>query len=143
MNNPQHFGKRIRESLEQGLHVSPAVEARLRSARAMALDRQRQHEPAFAAVFAGRGMSGMGAGGGVPWLVRVGLPIAIILAAFKGFDVYRDHQDRLAADAEISQLAAEIEEIDAKVLTSDLPMKALLDDEFQAWLKKPAQPSQD
>jgi hypothetical protein len=143
MNNPQHFGKRIRETLDQGLHVSPSIEARLRSARIMALDRQRHHEPAFAAIFAGRGALGMGTGGGVPWLVRVGLPVAIIVAAFTGFNAYRDYQDRLAADDEIAQRAAEIEEIDAKVLTSDLPMKALLDEDFQAWLKKPAQHSQD
>jgi Protein of unknown function (DUF3619) len=145
MNNPQHFGKRIKESLDQGLHVSASVEARLRSARALALDRQRQQEPALAAIMAGRGAlgMGMGAGGSVPWLVRVGLPVAIIAAAFTGFNAYRDYQDRLAADDEISQRAAEMEEIDAKVLTSDLPMKALLDEDFQAWLKKPAQPSQD
>lgn len=143
MNNPQHFGKRVKESLDQGLHVSASVEARLRSARALALDRQRQHEPAFAAIMAGRGTLSMGDGGNVPWLVRVGLPVAIIAAAFTGFNAYRDFQDRLAAENEISQRAAEIEEIDAKVLTSDLPMKALLDEDFQAWLKKPAQPSQD
>ncbi len=143
MNNPQHFGKRVKESLDQGLHVSASVEARLRSARALALDRQRQHEPAFAAIMAGRGALSMGDGGNVPWLVRVGLPVGIIAAAFTGFNAYRDYQDRLAAENEISQRAAEIEEIDAKVLTSDLPMKALLDEDFQAWLKKPAQPSQD
>jgi hypothetical protein len=143
MNNPQHFGKRIKESLDQGLHVSPGVEARLRASRALALDRQRQHEPAFAAIMAGRGALSMGPSGTVPWLVRVGLPVAIVAAALSGLNAYRDYQDRLAADEQISQQAAEIEEIDARVLTSDIPMKALLDEDFQAWLKKPAQPSQD
>ncbi len=143
MNNPQHFGKRVKESLDQGLHVSPAVEARLRAARALALDRQRLHEPAFAAVLSGRGT--LGFGGGASPVVRFGLPVLIVAAALMGLNAYRDYQARLAEDEAISQQAAEIEEIDAKVLTSDLPMKALLDEDFQAWLKKPAvaQPSQE
>jgi hypothetical protein len=143
MNNPQHFGKRVKETLDQGLHVSSAVELRLRTARALALDRQRMHEPAFAAVLAGRGALAW-AGGNSP-LVRYGLPVLIIAAGLMGVNAYRDYQQRLAEDEAISQQAAEIEEIDAKVLTSDLPMKALLDEDFQAWLKKPvaAQPSQD
>jgi hypothetical protein len=141
MNNPQHFGKRIKEHLDQGLHVSPVIEARLRAARAIALDRQRLHEPAFAGIMAGRGT--LGWGGGTPWAVRVGLPVLILAAALAGMNAWRDYQDALSADEEIAQQAAEVEEIDAKVLTSDLPMKALLDEDFQAWLKKPAQPSQD
>jgi|APFre7841882724_1041349.scaffolds.fasta_scaffold00083_23 hypothetical protein len=141
MNNPQHFGKRVRETLDQGLHVSPAIEARLRAARALALDRQRVHEPAFAGVLAGRGALGFGSG--TSSLARFGLPALILAAALMGLNAWRDYQDRLAADQEIAQQAAEIEEIDARVLTSDLPMKALLDEDFQAWLKKPAQPSQD
>jgi hypothetical protein len=141
MNNPQHFGKRVRETLDQGLHVSPAVEARLRAARALALDRQRVHEPAFAGLLAGRGALGLG--GGPSPLVRFGFPVLFLFAALWGLNAWRDYQDRLAADAEIAQQAAEVEEIDAKVLTSDLPMKALLDEDFQAWLRQPAQPSQD
>jgi hypothetical protein len=143
MNNPQHFGKRVKETLDQGLHVSPSVEARLRAARMVALDRQCMHEPAFAAVLAGRGTAGWG--GGTPFFVRYVLPTLIIAAGLLGVNAYRDYHERLAADEEITQQAAEVEEIDAKVLTSDLPMKALLDEEFQAWLKKPvaAQPSQD
>ena len=66
-----------------------------------------------------------------------------LAAGLAGLNAWRDHQDALAADEEIAQQAAEVEEIDAKVLTSDLPMKALLDEDFQAWLKKPAQPAQD
>lgn len=140
--NPQHFGKRIKETLDQGLHVAPAIETRLREARALALERQRAHEPAFAGLVAGR-TGALRVGGPAPLLVRVGLPFAIVVAGLMGLNAYRDHQERLAAEQEIAQQAAEIEEIDAKVLTSDLPMKALLDEEFQAWLKKPAQPSQD
>lgn len=141
MKNPQHFGKRVKEHLDQGLHVSTAVEARLRAARAIALDRQCMHEPAFAGMVAGRGT--LGWSGGPSLAVRLGLPVLILAAGLAGLNAWRDHQDALAADEEIAQQAAEVEEIDAKVLTSDLPMKALLDEDFQAWLKKPAQPAQD
>jgi hypothetical protein len=141
MNNPQHFGKRVRETLDQGLHVSVAVEARLRASRALALDRQRMHEPAFAGLLAGRGSLALG--GGASPLVRFGLPVLILAAALTGLNAWQDYQDRLAADAQIAEQAAEVEEIDAKVLTSDLPMKALLDEDFQAWLRQPAQSSQE
>jgi hypothetical protein len=141
MNNPQHFGRRVRETLEQGLHVSPAVEGRLRAARALALDRQRVHEPAFAGLLAGRGTFGLG--GGASPMVRFGFPVLVLAAALWGLNAWQDYQDRLAADAEIAQQAAEVEEIDAKVLTGDLPMKALLDEDFQAWLRQRAQPSQE
>ena len=141
MNNAQHFGRRIKEHLDQGLHVSPSIEARLRAARSIALDRQRMHEPAFAGIMAGRGV--LGWGGGTPLAVRLGLPVLILAAGLAGLNAWRDYQDALAADQEIAEQAAEIEEIDSKLLTSDVPMKALLDEDFQAWLKKPAQPSQD
>jgi hypothetical protein len=141
MNNPQHFGKRVRETLDQGLHVSVAVETRLRAARALALDRQRVHEPAFAGLLAGRGSFVLG--GGASPLVRFGFPVLVLSAALWGLNAWQDYQDRLAADAQIAEQAAEVEEIDAKVLTSDLPMKALLDEDFQAWLRERAQPSQE
>jgi len=35
-----------------------------------------------------------------------------------------------------SQVAAEIEEIDAAVLTGDLPLDAYLDKGFDAWLRR-------
>ncbi len=34
------------------------------------------------------------------------------------------------------QLAAEVEEIDAQLLTDELPIDAYLDRNFQSWLKK-------
>lgn len=139
--NAQHFGRRIKETLDQGLHVSPSIEDRLRQARALALERQRTHEPAFAALAGGRGALVLA--GPRPFAVRVGLPLLIAAAGLMGLDAYRSHQERVAAEQEIAQQAAEIEEIDAKVLTGDIPMKALLDEDFQAWLKKPVQSSQE
>ena len=38
-----------------------------------------------------------------------------------------------------SQVAAEIEEIDAAVLTGDLPLDAYLDKGFDAWLRRSSQ----
>ncbi len=98
-------------------------------------------EPAFAGLLAGRGTFGLG--GGASPVVRFGFPVLVLAAALWGLNAWQDYQDRLAADAEIAQQAAEVEEIDAKVLTGDLPMKALLDEDFQAWLRQPAQSSQE
>lgn len=38
MDNPRHFGKRVREILDQGLHVRPAAAASEDAARAPASD---------------------------------------------------------------------------------------------------------
>jgi hypothetical protein len=62
--------------------------------------------------------------------------MAFVIAGLAGVTYYRDYQARLEADRAIEQQAAEIEEIDSKVLTSDLPFRALLDEDFQAWLKR-------
>jgi hypothetical protein len=55
------------------------------------------------------------------------LPLAMIVAS--GVAVYAWEQNRRAA---------ELEEIDAQLLTDDLPIDAYLDRGFQNWLKKRA-----
>jgi hypothetical protein len=133
--NEQHFGKRIKETLDQGLHVSPAVEARLRASRALALERHAALEQRWSlANLIGGNTLRLGGPGGVG--TRVLLPMAIVIAGLAGVTYYRDYQARIEADQAIEQQAAEIEEIDSKVLTSDIPFRALLDEDFQAWLKR-------
>jgi hypothetical protein len=53
------------------------------------------------------------------------LPMAVLILGLIAVNQWRD-----------SQLAAEIEEIDTAVLTSDLPIDAYLDKGFDAWLKR-------
>jgi hypothetical protein len=68
----------------------------------------------------------IGKSGGPSALIpRVLLPMAVLILGLIAVNQWRD-----------SQLAAEIEEIDTAVLTSDLPIDAYLDKGFDAWLKR-------
>ena len=124
MNETQEkqFGHRIRHILNQGTHeVKPAVAQRLAAARQRALERH-SAEPAL--VWADNVTGSMGTG----WTglaLRVLVPLAMLLACAGA--VYTWQQN---------QRAAEVEEIDALLLTDDLPIDAYLDRGFQNWLKK-------
>jgi hypothetical protein len=124
MMNEMQFGRRIRQLLNQGTHVSPKVAERLRRARELALARQRP-EPAPAFAWADSALVRLGGWGG--FALRVLLPLAMVVAS--GIALYAWEQN---------QRAAELEEIDAQLLTDDLPIDAYLDRGFQNWLKKRA-----
>jgi hypothetical protein len=66
-------------------------------------------------------------------LTRLFVPVAFLVAAAVGLQQWQEHQRAARAAA---QQAAEIEETDARLLTGDLPIKAYLDEDFQAWLKR-------
>jgi hypothetical protein len=120
--NEAQFGNKVRHLLNQGLRVDPAIAERLRAAREQALARQRP-EPAFGLVWADNVVGSFGGWAGVS--VRVLLPIASLIAGVSG--VYTWQQNLRVA---------EVEEIDAQLLTDDLPIDAYLDRGFQNWLKK-------
>ena len=120
--NEMQFGRRIRQILNQGTEVNPRVAERLRQAREAALARQRP-EPAPAFAWADHALVRFGGWSGLA--LRVLLPLAMIVAS--GVAVYAWEQNRRAA---------ELEEIDAQLLTDDLPIDAYLDRGFQNWLKK-------
>jgi hypothetical protein len=124
MMNEMQFGRRIRQLLNQGTHVSPKVAERLRRARELALARQHP-EPAPAFAWADSALVRFGGWGG--FALRVLLPLAMVVAS--GIALYAWEQN---------QRAAELEEIDAQLLTDDLPIDAYLDRGFQNWLKKRA-----
>jgi hypothetical protein len=121
MMNETQFGHRIRQILNQGTHVRPDIAARLRAAREQALARQRaEPAPAWADNVSGRfGWGGLA--------LRVILPLALLLAGGAAFYTWQQNQR-----------AAEVEEIDALLLTDELPIDAYLDRNFQNWLKKRA-----
>jgi hypothetical protein len=121
MNEPQ-FGNKVRQILNQGLRVEAGVAERLRAAREQALARQRP-EPARALAWADNVLGRVDGWSGLS--LRVLLPIAMLIAALAG--IYNWQQN---------QRAAELEEIDAQLLTDDLPIDAYLDRGFQNWLKK-------
>ena len=124
--NEAQFGNKVRHILNQGLRANlknPArVAERLRAAREQALARQRP-EPAPAFAWADNVLGTFGGWSGLT--VRVMLPLVILAAGVSGVYSWQQYQR-----------AAEVEEIDAQLLTDDLPIDAYLDRGFQNWLKK-------
>ena len=114
--------QQLRQLLNQGITVRPEIGARLAQAREQALARQRP-EPAPALAWADNVVGSVGGWGGLA--LRVLLPLALLVGS--GAVIYTWQQN---------QRAAELEEIDAQLLTDDLPIDAYLDRNFQNWLKK-------
>jgi hypothetical protein len=124
MNETQErqFGHRIRHLLNQGTHeVKPSVAQRLAAARQNALER---HGVQPALVLADNVTGGIGWAGVA---LRVLVPLAMLIAGAGAMYTWQQNQR-----------AAEIEEVDALLLTDDLPIDAYLDRGFQNWLKKRA-----
>ena len=122
--NEQLFANKICQVLDRAAsRVRPDVAERLRAAREGALESRRlERAPALAwadNVLGGSGGSGL-------WL-RLVLPALLVILSVAGIYTWQQNQR-----------AAEIEEIDAELLTDDLPIDAYLDRGFEAWLKKRA-----
>jgi hypothetical protein len=115
--------QQLRHLLNQGISVKQEASDRLRQAREQALARQRL-EPAPIVAWADNVFGDVGWGG---LALRVLLPLALL--AGTGAALYAWQQN---------QRTAELEEIDAQLLTDDLPIDAYLDRGFQNWLKKRA-----
>jgi len=125
------LARKIKDALDAGLKVSAEASARLVVARERALERHRA--PAAEMAFAGGGRAAARVVGPAQRLTRILLPIAFLVAAVIGLQQWQEHQ---RATHIAAQQAAEIEETDAQLLTGDLPIKAYLDEDFQAWLKR-------
>ena len=120
--NEAQFGNKVRHLLNQGLSVDRVTAERLRAARERALARQRP-EPAPVLAWADNVLGAFGGWSGLS--VRVVLPLVVLAAGVSGVYSWQQYQR-----------AAEVEEIDAQLLTDDLPIDAYLDRGFQNWLKK-------
>jgi len=124
--NEQQFGNKVRHLLNQGSTLDDAasrsLREKLRAARQLALARQRP-EPVRALAWADN-ILGSPDGRGSRSL-RILAPIVAL--ALSVAVVYSWQMD---------QRIAEVEEIDALLLTDDLPIDAYLDRNFQNWLKK-------
>ncbi len=121
--NEQQITYRIKQLLNRGLDLDAGKLARLKAAREAALVRQRVESRVPLLAWAD---NVIGRSGGPSALIpRVLLPMAVLILGLIAVNQWRD-----------SQLAAEIEEIDTAVLTSDLPIDAYLDKGFDAWLKR-------
>ena len=108
----------------EGSRVDARVAERLRAALEQALAaRKPEREPAFAWIRASAAGGAPGFGGLGGFSLRVLLPTLLLIAGLAA--IYSWQQDQRAAD---------IEELDAQLLTDDLPIDAYLDKGFEAWL---------
>jgi len=122
--NEAQFAFRVRQRLNQGVRVDARVAARLRAAREQALAHHRP-EPAEGLALASDTMGRIGGARGLS--LRVLLPLVVLAIAFAATYAWQQ-----------KQRAAELEELDAQLLSSDLPIDAYLDQGFAAWLKRRA-----
>jgi len=129
--NEPLLARKIKDALDAGLKVSAEASARLVVARERALERHRAPAPEMA--FAGGGRTATRLAGPAQRLIRLLLPIAFLVAVALGLQQWQENQ---RATHFAAQQAAEIEETDTRLLTADLPIKAYLDEDFQAWLKR-------
>ena len=123
MNQQDELGVRIAKLLDEGAEdVSPEVRERLSAARRVALSPRNVAEPALVPALAG-GLSRLTEQSvlGVRYLI----PMAALVLGLSGV-VYMHG----------GSVASEIADIDAGLLTDELPLDAYLDQGFDSWLKR-------
>lgn len=135
MNDQDQFGARVAGFLDDGAAgLRPGVAYRLQGARARALA---QLAPAEEAAPAGI-YTLAGAGGGSLPQQRAGRPWSrgrwLLLGAMLVAALFFWQQSQAPNDIE------ELEDLDARILTSDLPIDAYLDRGFQQWLLNASHP---
>ena len=132
--NEIKFANKIRQALNEGARLDgnsgARIAERLRAARERALEARRiatasGREPAFAWARNSTVSLVGGFGGFGGFSLRVLLPTLLLIAGL--VSIYSWQQDQRAAD---------VVELDAQLLTDDLPIDAYLDRGFEAWLKK-------
>jgi Protein of unknown function (DUF3619) len=128
------FARKLKEKLDAGLKLPPDALARLKIAREQAL--AHYQAPASELVLAGRGLGALRLGGTPYQWPRILLPLIVLVVAVLGLHQW---QEATHAARQFDQQAAEIEEVDAAVLTGELPINAYLDEDFLAWLKQSSQ----
>ncbi|MBE0614678.1 MAG: DUF3619 family protein [Burkholderiales bacterium] len=120
--NEREFGLKIKQQLDRSLNLEPGTLAQLKRAREQALTRQRVTEPAFALAWAD---AIVGRLWGNPASAGIALGGTALILALAGVN-YWQHTPSVE----------EIADIDAALLSSDLPINAYLDKSFDTWLKR-------
>ena len=120
--NEREFGYQIKQQLDRALALDAATLSRLKVAREQALARQRMTEPAFALAWAD---AVVGRLSGNPASAGIALAGATLVLALVGIQYWQR-----------TPTVEEIAEIDAALLTSDLPISAYLNNSFDTWLKR-------
>ncbi|HEX3378693.1 MAG TPA: DUF3619 family protein [Paraburkholderia sp.] len=136
-NTELEFARQLRRALDENTaSLPPATVDRLAAARRAALSRKKPETvsaPVFVPTFAGMptGMTGLPQGGLEPRrrspLRRFALawPLAALVVSLIGIAYWEDHQR-----------TAELADIDAAMLSDDLPLNAYLDHGFNAYLSR-------
>lgn len=130
--NEQQLALRIKTVLDTGLRLAPEAAARLKVAREHALARHRVVERGYALAFAGHGGPGRVDDAKGSW-AQIALSIAFLIAALVGVHYWQEAREAAFAAAQFTE---ELVDVDTRVLTDDLPIKAYLDEDFQSWLKQ-------
>lgn len=132
----EDFARKLKGYLDQGsLDLRPGLAFRLQQARAAALAQARgeplpEEVPGLAGAHelagAGGGTMGGGSRTGRPVYAqfRLWLALGIMAAALLGYQQWTAWQN-----------LEDLQDLDAQILTSDLPIDAYLDRGFQLWLK--------
>jgi hypothetical protein len=138
MNNVEerNFGYRVRHALNEKLDTLPASTTdRLAAARKAAMARKKSDAPLRVLVrqkaLAGYGSAGSATGNEpFSWMARFGLilPLVVLVVGLFGIVQY-EKQQRINETAEL----------DAAMLTDDLPVVAYADHGFNAYLEKRAE----
>lgn len=128
--NPKelNFAYKVRHALNESLDVLPASTVeRLASARKSALSRKKSGTRVISAQRVFAGQIGNFFNDPLSWMTRIGVaaPILLGLVLFVGLFQY-EQQERIS----------EMAEMDAAVLSDELPLSAYLDHGFNAYLAK-------
>ena len=122
------FARKIVTYLDRGAaEIKPGTAYRLQLARTEALARLVDPKRATQSelVFAGAGTGSVGSRFGMRVSTRYWLALLLVILALFGAQQWQAYQQ-----------LRDIEETDAAILSSDLPIDAYLDRGFQNWLKR-------
>lgn len=123
-----NFAYKVRHALNENLDALPSLTIeRLASARNLALSRKKKDSPLRRLATQGMLAGHVGSlfGGPTPWIRRMGVAIPMIVLAVGLFGIYQSEQQ---------QRISETADIDAAVLSDELPLTAYLDHGFNAYL---------
>ncbi len=134
MNNKElNFAYKVRHALNERLDVLPASTAeRLASARNIALSRKKKNSPLHILAPQGKlaGQVGSFFDEPISWLGKLGIAAPLLLGIILFVGLYQYEQQ---------QRISETADIDAAVLSDELPLSAYLDHGFNAYLAKRAE----
>lgn len=126
-----NFAYKVRHALNEKLDtLPPSIENRLAQARQMALSRKKAHVPLVRTALASSSGSFGNFFQSFNWLVRVGVAVPLLALAAGMVGIYQVEQQ---------QRITELAELDAAVLSDELPLSAYLDHGFNVYLTQSGQ----